>query len=115
MSPAGFTGATWASSPLSYLAQPVSMAIATESAQVLYAGSAPTLGTGFFQINVLLGSAGRGADPPSRPRCCRRAGGHIDSVTPVLARGGGSLHHERRCRRRHGYRHGIVGFHRRHV
>src|ERR1035438_1350584 len=56
MSPAGITGGTWPLTPLSYLAQAVSATVGTETAQVLYGGSAPTLGTGFFQIDVLLPS-----------------------------------------------------------
>ena len=54
MSPAGVTGASWPAAPLSFLAQPVSATIGGEAGTVLYSGSAPTLESGFFQINVRL-------------------------------------------------------------
>jgi uncharacterized protein (TIGR03437 family) len=54
MSISGLTGGAWPLSPLSYLVQSVSATVGTEAAQVLYGGSAPTLGSFFFQINVLL-------------------------------------------------------------
>jgi len=54
MKPPGSTGGTWPLSPLSYLTQSASGTVGSETAQVLYAGSAPTLCTGFFQMNVLL-------------------------------------------------------------
>jgi uncharacterized protein (TIGR03437 family) len=52
--PPGLTGNSWPLVPLSLLAQPVSAAVGAESAGVLYSGSAPTLESGFFQINVRL-------------------------------------------------------------
>jgi uncharacterized protein (TIGR03437 family) len=54
MSPASVTGASWPLAPLSSLTQPVSVTIGGEAATVLYSGSAPTLESGFFQINVRL-------------------------------------------------------------
>lgn len=54
MNPPGSTGGTWPLSPLAYLAQSASATVGNETAQVLYAGSAPTLDTGLFQMNVLL-------------------------------------------------------------
>src|SRR5581483_8994608 len=54
MTPAGATGGVWPSSPLSGMQQAVSVAIGDRQAQVLYAGSAPTLATGYFQVNALV-------------------------------------------------------------
>ena len=54
MSPGGVTGASWPLAPLSALMQPVSAMVGSEGAGVLYYGSAPTLESGFFQINVRL-------------------------------------------------------------
>lgn len=48
LSPPALTGEFWGST-LSYLTLPVSV----EDAAVLYAGSAPTRQSGFFQINAL--------------------------------------------------------------
>jgi len=56
MGPAGLTGGLWPLNPLSSFTQPVSVSIGGEAAGVLYGGSAPTLGSGFFQINVQLPS-----------------------------------------------------------
>jgi len=56
MSQAGITGAAWPLAPLSRLTQPVSVTVGTEAAPLLYGGSAPTLGSGFFQINAGLPS-----------------------------------------------------------
>ena len=51
----GVTGGTWPLVPLAFLTQPVSVTVGGENAApVLYAGSAPTLSSGFFQINVRL-------------------------------------------------------------
>jgi uncharacterized protein (TIGR03437 family) len=55
-SPAGVTGGSWPLSPLSSLTQPVAVAIGGEAAAVLYAGSAPTRNSGYFQINVRVPS-----------------------------------------------------------
>lgn len=54
MSPAAATGTEWPLAPLYSLAQAVSVTIGGEAATVLYSGSAPTLESGFFQINVRL-------------------------------------------------------------
>ncbi len=54
MSPPGVTGNSWPLGPLSSIAQPVSVTVGGEGAAVLYSGSAPTLDSGFFQINVRL-------------------------------------------------------------
>ena len=56
MSPAGITGGAWPLAPLSRLTQPVSVTVGAKAAQFLYGGSAPTLGSGFFQINAGLPS-----------------------------------------------------------
>jgi uncharacterized protein (TIGR03437 family) len=54
MSAPGITGALWPLAPLSLLPPPVSATVEGENADVLYAGSAPTLESGLFQINVRL-------------------------------------------------------------
>lgn len=55
LSPAGVTGSLWPLAPLSSpVTQPVSVTVGGEAAEVLYAGSAPTLESGFFQVNVRL-------------------------------------------------------------
>jgi uncharacterized protein (TIGR03437 family) len=55
MNPPGVDGAAWPLTPLSsLLTQPVSVTVGSEAAGVLYSGSAPTLESGFFQINVQL-------------------------------------------------------------
>jgi uncharacterized protein (TIGR03437 family) len=53
-SPPGVTGRSWPLAPLSSLTQHVSVAVGGETADVLYSGSAPTLESGFFQINAQL-------------------------------------------------------------
>jgi uncharacterized protein (TIGR03437 family) len=52
--PVGITGGFWPLSPLASLTPPVSITIAGENANVIYSGSAPTLLSGFFQINVRI-------------------------------------------------------------
>lgn len=54
MNPPGVTGQSWPLAPLSFLTQTVSVTVAGEAAAVAYAGSAPTLDSGFFQINLRL-------------------------------------------------------------
>jgi uncharacterized protein (TIGR03437 family) len=55
MNPAGITGGLWPMSPsLAALTLPVSVSIGGTNAMVLYDGSAPTLETGYVQINVAL-------------------------------------------------------------
>jgi uncharacterized protein (TIGR03437 family) len=56
MSPLGVTGNVWPVAPLSSFTQAVSVMVGGEAASVLYAGSAPTLESGHFQINVALPS-----------------------------------------------------------
>lgn len=51
-SPVGTTGGLWPDAPLASLTLPVAITIGGQSAGVIYAGSAPTLLSGFFQINV---------------------------------------------------------------
>jgi uncharacterized protein (TIGR03437 family) len=53
--PLGITGGLWSiTASLPTLTLPVSVTIGGTNATVLYAGSAPTLESGFFQINALL-------------------------------------------------------------
>jgi len=54
MNPPGVTGVAWPLAPLSSIAQPVSVMVGGEGAGVLYSGSAPTLESWYFQINVRL-------------------------------------------------------------
>jgi uncharacterized protein (TIGR03437 family) len=55
MSPPGMDGQSWPLDPLSRLMQPVSIMVGSEGVlYTLYSGSAPTLESGFFQINVQL-------------------------------------------------------------
>jgi uncharacterized protein (TIGR03437 family) len=54
MSPPGATGSAWPLAPLSSIAAPVSVTVGGEAAGVLYSGSAPTLGSWYFQSNVRL-------------------------------------------------------------
>lgn len=55
--PLGTTGGLWPiTTSLPFLTQPVSASIGAMYAVVLYAGSAPTLESGYFQINVALPS-----------------------------------------------------------
>jgi uncharacterized protein (TIGR03437 family) len=50
----GVAGISWPLAPLSFLTQPVSVTVGGEGARVLYSGSAPSLESGLFQINVRL-------------------------------------------------------------
>ncbi len=52
--PPGVTGGIWPKSPLAHLTQPVTVQISGVDAEVLYAGSAPGMVSGIFQINVRL-------------------------------------------------------------
>lgn len=63
VSTAGVDGALWPVSPLSWMTLPVSVSMGGASAAVIYAGSAPTLLSGFFQINATLPQAGTGTAP----------------------------------------------------
>ena len=51
-SSAGITGGLWSSTPLVSLTLPVTITLGGENAGLIYAGSAPTLLSGFFQVNV---------------------------------------------------------------
>jgi uncharacterized protein (TIGR03437 family) len=51
---AGVTGQTWGLAPLSNLVLGASVFMGGAKAEVLYAGSAPTLESGVFQINAVL-------------------------------------------------------------
>jgi uncharacterized protein (TIGR03437 family) len=50
--PPGVTGGLWPKHPLAHLIQPVTVQINSVDAEVLYAGSAPGMVSGIFQINV---------------------------------------------------------------
>ena len=52
--PVGITGRSWPLSPLASPTLPVVITIAGENANLIYSGSAPTLLSGFFQINVRI-------------------------------------------------------------
>jgi uncharacterized protein (TIGR03437 family) len=55
MNPPGITGGAWPLSPLSRFTQSVSVTVGGEAAAAIpYAGLAPTLKSGIFQINVEL-------------------------------------------------------------
>jgi uncharacterized protein (TIGR03437 family) len=56
MSPAGVDGMSWPLMPLSTMTQSVSATVGGAAATATYAGSAPTLDSGFFQINVRVPS-----------------------------------------------------------
>jgi len=73
--PPGVTGGAWPLAPLSLLTQPVSATVGGEAAPVLYQGSAPTLESGFFQINVRL--------PPDLPSGVQLLSVTISGVTSV--------------------------------
>jgi uncharacterized protein (TIGR03437 family) len=66
----GVTGNPWPLAPLSSLLLPVSAVIGGEDATVLYSGSAPTLDSGFFQINLRVP-----ADSASNTTLCLIIGG----------------------------------------
>ena len=54
MNPPGVTGSPWPLAPLSSFAQSVSAMVGGEAAVILYTGSAPTLGSWYFQMDVRL-------------------------------------------------------------
>jgi len=79
MNPPGVTGGVWLSTSLAALTLPVSVAIGGEKSQPIYAGSAPTLESGFFQINARLP-----ADlPASTASLCIMIGGVSSQSVPV--------------------------------
>jgi uncharacterized protein (TIGR03437 family) len=53
-SPVGTTGGWWPDAPLASFTLPVTITIGGENAGVIYSGSAPTLLSGFFQVNVRI-------------------------------------------------------------
>ena len=62
--PLGITGGLWPiNASLATLTLPVSVSIGGTNATVLYAGSAPTLESGYFQINVALPSGLQASSP----------------------------------------------------
>jgi uncharacterized protein (TIGR03437 family) len=56
LDPLGLTGSSWPLRPLSILSQPVAATVGGEPVGILYAGSAPGLESGVFQINAQLPS-----------------------------------------------------------
>lgn len=56
LSPAGVTGALWGFDPLARLQLPIAARIGNIDAEVIYAGAAPGLVSGFFQINLRIPS-----------------------------------------------------------
>ena len=80
MNPAGVTGQAWPIGPLSSLTQPASVTVGGETAAVGYAGSAPTLDSGFFQINARLP-----ADLTSAARSLCVTVGGVSSVPVAIA------------------------------
>ncbi len=54
MSPPGITGSPWSASPLASFTHTVTATVGTQTATILHAGSAPTLNSGVFQINMRL-------------------------------------------------------------
>jgi uncharacterized protein (TIGR03437 family) len=81
-SPAGVTGGSWPLTPLSILTQQVAVAIGGEAAGVLYAGSAPTRNSGYFQINVQVPS-----DLTSAVQVlCVTVGGVTSAPAPIAIR-----------------------------
>lgn len=63
MNTRGLTGQAWAMNPLSLLALGASVFVGGTSAVVLYAGCAPGLESGVFQINAQLPSSLSGPAP----------------------------------------------------
>ncbi len=79
MNPAGVTGSSWPLLPLSQFTQPVSVTVGGETAGVLYAGSAPLMASGVFQINVRLP-----ADlTPAAQFLCVKAGGVTSAAAAI--------------------------------
>jgi uncharacterized protein (TIGR03437 family) len=75
MNPPGATGNPWPLSPLSTLTQSVSVIVGSEAGEVLYDGSAPTLESAFFQIDVRL--------PPDLTSAAQSLSVTIGGVTSV--------------------------------
>jgi uncharacterized protein (TIGR03437 family) len=81
MSPAGVDGAIWPASPLAQLTLPVSVQIDGVNADVAYAGSAPGMVSGIFQINVQIPNFF--SPPPTVPIVITIGG--VSSPTAILA------------------------------
>jgi uncharacterized protein (TIGR03437 family) len=79
--PLGMTGGLWPiTASLATLTLPVSVSIGGTNAIVLYAGSAPTLESGYFQINVALPS---GLQASSAVNLVVKAGGSSSVAVPI--------------------------------
>jgi uncharacterized protein (TIGR03437 family) len=79
--PLGVTGGLWsATASLPTLTPPVSVTIGGTNAMVLYAGSAPTLESGYFQINVALPS---GPQTSSAVNLVLTVGGSSSVAVPI--------------------------------
>jgi uncharacterized protein (TIGR03437 family) len=79
--PPGITGGLWSiTASLPTLTLPVSVTIGGTNAMVLYAGSAPTLESGYFQINVALPS---GLQASSAVNLVVTVGGSSSVAVPI--------------------------------
>ena len=79
--PLGITGGLWPiTASLPTLTPPVSVTIGGTNAMVLYAGSAPTLESGYFQINVALPS---GLQASSAVNLVVTVGGSSSVAVPI--------------------------------
>jgi uncharacterized protein (TIGR03437 family) len=78
--PLGITGALWPNASLATVTLPVSVSIGGTSATVLYAGSAPTLESGYFQINAALPS---GPDASSAVSLVVTVGDSSSAAVPI--------------------------------
>jgi uncharacterized protein (TIGR03437 family) len=79
--PLGITGGPWPiTASLPTLTLPVSVTIGGTNAMVLYAGSAPTLESGYFQINVALPS---GLQASSAVNLVATVGGSSSVAVPI--------------------------------
>src|ERR1039457_6033120 len=79
--PLGITGGLWPiTASLATLTLPVSVSIGRTNAMVLYAGSAPTLESGYFQINVALPS---GLQASSAVNLVLTVGGSSSVAVPI--------------------------------
>jgi uncharacterized protein (TIGR03437 family) len=80
-SPLGITGGLWPiTASLSTLSLPVSVSIGGTNAVVLYAGPAPTLESGYFQINVSLPY---GTQTSSAPNLVVTVGDSSSAAVPI--------------------------------
>jgi uncharacterized protein (TIGR03437 family) len=81
--PPGVDGGIWPSSPLAHLTLPVSVQINDVAADVLYAGSAPGMVSGIFQINVKVPDLF--SPPPTVPIVVTIGGVSNSQSAPLLA------------------------------